>query len=133
MERKLYRSNSNKKLFGLCGGLGEYFNVDATLVRLIFAIGTLCATVGFWVYILMSILTKPNPSIVAKVEDYVPSYKNLERKSSDKVFFGVCSGLADYFDLDTSGARIVMAVLALLGIGILGYVICALVMPSDKK
>ncbi len=34
MER-LYRSRDNKYLFGICGGIGEYFNIDPTIVRLI--------------------------------------------------------------------------------------------------
>lgn len=32
--KKLYRSNTDKKICGVCGGLGEYFNVDSTLIRL---------------------------------------------------------------------------------------------------
>lgn len=39
--KKLYRSVTDKKLCGVCGGLGEYFDVDPTMVRLIWAIGTL--------------------------------------------------------------------------------------------
>ncbi|GIP33270.1 PspC domain-containing protein [Paenibacillus sp. J2TS4] len=33
--KKLYLSRRDKKLFGLCGGLGEYFNMDSTLIRVI--------------------------------------------------------------------------------------------------
>ena len=33
MEKKLTRSSSEKKLFGVCGGVAEYFDVDPTLVR----------------------------------------------------------------------------------------------------
>lgn len=36
--KKLYRSSTNKKLAGVCGGLGEYFNVDPTIVRIIFVL-----------------------------------------------------------------------------------------------
>ena len=36
---KLYRSNKDKKIFGLCGGLAELFRIDATILRLIVAIG----------------------------------------------------------------------------------------------
>lgn len=42
--KKLYRSNINKKIFGVCGGIGEYFNIDPTLVRLAWVI---CAFSGF--------------------------------------------------------------------------------------
>lgn len=33
-DKRLYRSDSNKMLAGVCGGIGEYFNIDPTLVRL---------------------------------------------------------------------------------------------------
>ena len=33
--RKLYRSRDNRMICGVCGGIGEYFNVDATLIRLV--------------------------------------------------------------------------------------------------
>ena len=38
MAKKLSRSVSDKKLFGVCGGLGEYFDIDPTLVRLLWVI-----------------------------------------------------------------------------------------------
>lgn len=42
--KKLYRSRTNKMLFGVCGGIGDYFNVDPTLVR----VGAvMCACFGF--------------------------------------------------------------------------------------
>lgn len=44
--KKLYRSETDKKLCGVCGGLAEYFNIDPTIIRLIWAIGTLCS-IGF--------------------------------------------------------------------------------------
>ncbi|WP_026104957.1 PspC domain-containing protein [Halalkalibacterium ligniniphilum] len=34
MKKKLYRSESNRKIAGVCGGLADYFNMDATLVRI---------------------------------------------------------------------------------------------------
>lgn len=38
MNKKLYRSEDNKMVAGVCGGIGEYFNVDPTLIRLAWAI-----------------------------------------------------------------------------------------------
>ena len=44
MAKKLYRSEQHKMVGGVCGGLGEYFEIDVTLTRLIFvAIGLLTA------------------------------------------------------------------------------------------
>ncbi len=36
--RRLYLSTTDKKLAGVCGGLGEYFNIDPTIVRLLFVV-----------------------------------------------------------------------------------------------
>ena len=33
-QKRLYRSKKDKKICGVCGGIGEYFNIDPTLVRL---------------------------------------------------------------------------------------------------
>ncbi len=35
MEKKLYLSDTDKKIAGVCGGLGEYFGVDSTIIRLV--------------------------------------------------------------------------------------------------
>ena len=45
MNKRLYRSVSNRMLSGVCGGIGEYFDIDPTLVRLGWAIFT-CITAG---------------------------------------------------------------------------------------
>lgn len=36
--RKLYKSEQDRKICGVCGGLGEFFNIDSTLIRLIFVV-----------------------------------------------------------------------------------------------
>ena len=36
--KQLYRSTTDKKLAGVCGGLGEYFNIDPTIIRVIFVV-----------------------------------------------------------------------------------------------
>ena len=38
MEKKLYRSDTDKMLCGVCGGIAEYFDVDPTIIRLLWAI-----------------------------------------------------------------------------------------------
>ena len=40
MENKLYRSRTDKKIFGVCGGLGKYFECDPVFIRLGFALAT---------------------------------------------------------------------------------------------
>lgn len=40
MNQKLYRSRKDRKLCGVCGGLGEFFGLDATIIRLLVAIAS---------------------------------------------------------------------------------------------
>ena len=48
--KRLYRSSDQKLFLGVCGGLGEYFDVDPTLVRIIFVLGTLAGGVTLLLY-----------------------------------------------------------------------------------
>lgn len=56
MNRKLYKSNQNKMIAGVCGGLGEFFDVDPTLIRLLWGIFALAAGSGLLVYIASAII-----------------------------------------------------------------------------
>ncbi len=58
--KKLFRSNTDKKLFGVCGGIAEYFNIDSTIVRLIWAVFAFFSLgTGLLVYLLAA-LVMPN-------------------------------------------------------------------------
>ncbi|MBC8507025.1 MAG: PspC domain-containing protein [Anaerolineales bacterium] len=55
--KKLFRSQDDRMVAGVCGGLGEYFDIDPTLMRLIFVFGSIVTGSGlFWVYLVMMIL-----------------------------------------------------------------------------
>jgi phage shock protein C len=60
--KRLYRSKE-RMLGGVCGGVAEYFNIDKTIARLIFAGLVLAGTVGFWLYLLMWIIVPVQPDI----------------------------------------------------------------------
>lgn len=60
------------------------------------------------------------------------SYRKFYRKRNDKVIAGVCSGLADYFDIDPTLVRILWAAITLAGgAGLLAYIICLVVVPEE--
>ncbi len=61
MDRKLYRSNKDKMLGGVCGGLAEYFDVDATIVRVVFVISLFLGGAGVLAYILLWIIVPEEP------------------------------------------------------------------------
>ena len=56
MEKKLQRDSKNKVIGGVCSGLANYFDIDVSLVRVVFAIMFLCASAGFWLYIILWIV-----------------------------------------------------------------------------
>lgn len=59
--RKLYRSKTNRKLAGVCGGLAQYFNVDATLIRALFILLAVLGGSGLVLYLAMWILVPKEP------------------------------------------------------------------------
>ena len=65
MSKKLYRSVSDKKLAGVCGGLAEYLNMDPTVVRLLWALLTLFGP-GILAYIVCVLIIpeKPDNTII---------------------------------------------------------------------
>lgn len=203
---------------GVCGGIAEYFDVDTTLVRLLWVLITLLGGSGFILYIVAMIIMPVNPEHLAmpqstsssqngptdrkrffgvmliligafilmmnvgwfwefgwwsfshkvmlpallillggffiylhtskKAEvqtqaggaasDYVPPQvspvKELRRSKSNRKLFGVCSGLAKYFDIDPTIVRFVFVFLVLLsfGWGLILYIILGIVMPEEK-
>lgn len=54
--KKLYRSDENKMLAGVCGGIAEYFGVDPTLIRLAWVVFSLLGGSGLLAYILAAII-----------------------------------------------------------------------------
>ena len=66
MQKKLYRSRHNKMITGVCGGMAEYFNMDPTVMRVIWIVGSLFVA-GLLAYILCSIIIPEKP------ENYIDS------------------------------------------------------------
>lgn len=54
--KKLYRSRQNRMLCGVCGGIGNYFNIDPTVVRLLWIIFCMCGGCGIIAYIIAAIV-----------------------------------------------------------------------------
>lgn len=56
MSKRIYRIEQGKKIAGVCGGIAEYFDIDPTLVRLVWALVSLGAGVGVVAYIVAAII-----------------------------------------------------------------------------
>ena len=62
MKNKLYKSNSDKMVSGVCGGIAEYFNIDSTIVRLALVLFILVGGSGLLAYIICAIVIPQNPN-----------------------------------------------------------------------
>ena len=130
--RILRRSVTDRKIAGVCGGLGAYFNVDATLVRLLWivvacvpgvVIGAAIAYPVAW--LLMPDEKAPRP---------VHGRCRLTTSATNRKMAGVCGGLGEYFGVDPTAVRVLWVVLSVFPGFIVGgaaaYLLACLVMPA---
>ena len=124
--KKLYRSAENGKIAGVCGGLAEYFDLDPVIVRVVFVSLIPLGIVTYFVMWLM---------VPLKQKEILSSgsIKRLYLSDQDRKIAGVCGGLGEYFNQDSTIFRILFVVLVFIGgLGIPLYIILWLAMPSRK-
>jgi phage shock protein C len=63
MAKRLYRSRSDRKIAGVCGGIAEHFDIDPVLVRVLAVILLLCGSAGLLAYIILWILVPEEGSV----------------------------------------------------------------------
>lgn len=83
MTEQLHRSSTNKVIAGVCGGLAEYFNIDATLVRLLWALAFFLAGTGFILYILAWVIIPDDPANVRREGYAVPGASGPEEQGGN--------------------------------------------------
>ena len=64
MQKKLYRSRTDKKIAGVCGGMAEYLNIDVTIIRLICALLVVFTGVGLLAYIVCALVMPEEPEFI---------------------------------------------------------------------
>lgn len=125
--KKIYLGR-DKKLCGLCAGIGNYFNLDPTLIRIAFTTVALFTAIfpALIIYLVLSLVVPQAP------DDYVEVNKGkLLTRGVDKKITGVCSGYAEYFGVDVTVIRLIFALLILfVGGGFWLYLISLLFMPT---
>ena len=73
---RLYRSMDDRMIAGVCGGIADYFDVDPTLIRLLFVFGFFVTGSGlFWAYVIMMIV----------VPEYVPASEDIVSAEAKEV------------------------------------------------
>jgi phage shock protein PspC (stress-responsive transcriptional regulator) len=61
MEKRLQRSRTEKMIAGVCGGLAQYFNIDPTIVRLLWVVITIMGGAGILLYLVLWIVMPLEP------------------------------------------------------------------------
>jgi phage shock protein C len=61
MKKRLYRSRDERMIWGVCGGIAKYFDVDPTLIRIIAVLTLFFALTGILVYIILAIIIPIEP------------------------------------------------------------------------
>lgn len=79
-QKRLYRSRKDKIIAGVCGGMGEYFELDPTIIRIIFVILLIWGGIGILLYIVAVILIPENPSQVE-----TRNKKGIEKEVSQRI------------------------------------------------
>ncbi len=90
MQRRLYRSRSDRMIWGVCGGLAEYFDWDPTIVRIIAILLIFAEGLGLLAYVIMAIVvpqegsksTEPGETIKENVEEMKETASELGREIS---------------------------------------------------
>ena len=98
--KRLYRDENNKVLGGVCAGVANYFGIDALVVRLVF----IFSGIGFFAYILLWAFVPSSAQTVIGSKR-----KKLYRDGDDKIIAGVCSGLGNYFGINSWIPRVLFA------------------------
>lgn len=75
MEKKLYRSTTDKKIAGVCGGFARYFGVDSTIIRLALVLFCLLGGAGVLFYIICAIVIPEEP---ANADSGYTDYQNVD-------------------------------------------------------
>ncbi len=71
MDKKLYRSRSDRMISGVCGGLAKYFDIDPTIVRIIAVLSIFASGVGILAYIILAIVVPLEGSKAAEPKDTI--------------------------------------------------------------
>ena len=106
----LYRNSNEKILGGVCSGLGAYLRIDTTIVRVLFAmlaVGSFGFGLVFYI-VLWAILPE-------RFMNHAAVTRKLYRDADQKVFGGVASGIAQYFNIAVWIPRLIFALPFILG------------------
>lgn len=131
-KRRLTRSRSERQIAGVCAGMAEYFGIDVALMRLLWVLFAIAGAIigGVIVYVAAwIIMPEGDDQVLPATEKRV-----LRRSTTDRQIAGVCGGMAEYLDVDSTAIRLAWVVASIfLGAvvgGVLAYLLAWLIVPT---
>lgn len=127
--KKLFRFPEDKKIAGICVGLGEYFELDPVFFRLFFLASLLFGGLGALGYLLLWIMVPEKPG----AQGGPRLARRVHLSSTDRKVAGVCGGLGEWLEIDPVLFRVAFIALALMGgLGVLVYIVLWLLIPRPS-
>ena len=124
--QKLHRLVEERKIAGICVGLGEYFDLDPVFFRLFFLASLLFGGLGAVAYLILWIMVPEKTGAQGEPRPV----RRLVLSDSDRKMMGVCGGLGEWLEIDPLLVRVAFILLALMGgLGILVYIVLWLLIP----
>ncbi|MCH9617116.1 MAG: hypothetical protein SP4CHLAM5_04680 [Chlamydiia bacterium] len=129
--RRIYRERFDKKLAGVCGGLAQYFQLDASIIRILWVLLTfLSGGIFLLIYLLCWLILPLGPKAYV-----VANYKRLYRSKRDKRISGICGGCGKFFKIDSNILRLIFVVVTFFSFGtmVVLYIIGTYIIPEEPK
>lgn len=130
---KLYRCRFNRKILGVCGGLGHLFRVDPNVIRIICIFS--CLATGIFplalAYGIAAFVIPEGPLIYIEIPG-----KKLLRSSRNKVVSGLCAGIGNYFGINPALIRLGFFILTFVTFAlptIFTYIISSSIINEDRS
>jgi len=133
--RRLFRYPTAGRVAGVCAGIAEYLDTDVTLVRVAWIVlsivpggfvGGLIAYAAAWV--LMPVSDAAIQTSIQKLQ--------LTRSVTDRRVAGVCGGIAEYLEVDSTVVRVAWAILTLIPgcivLGVFAYMVAWFIIPTKS-
>ena len=128
--RHLYRDRWDKKVAGICGGLGQFLKLDPTVIRLLLVLVCILTAVlpVLILYLIAWMLIPLGPPTYVELD-----CKKLYRSTKDRKISGICGGIAETLHIDPTIVRLIV-VIALFITGFIPifvtYIIGSLIIPE---
>jgi len=123
MEKRLYRSQSDRMIWGVCGGLAKYFDMDPVIIRIIFVLLVFANGLGIPIYIIMTIVVPLEGSKTTESKETIKENIEEIKKSARELGHEVSSTFAKEDKPEESGTKVkhrrTLIGIALIVIGIL--------------